>query len=388
MTLADDGFTLPQGVAVLIVGIIGVLFVGLQPQLLGALVADGRLTLAELGNVATAELLAMGIAAGAASLVLPTDRLRIIAVAALLVTAVADLATPALSGTAVLGLRAVAGVAEGVLIWLAIGLIVRTAQPARWSGLYLMLQTLAQLGLATLLGTLVIADGGAWAGFAWLAGVTLLGLIAVAWLPAAYAPLAGDDSGGMPPARGFVALAGVLFYLASIVAVWVYVEPLASRGGVAAGTVHLLTPLSLAMQVAGAGLATLVAGRIRVLPVVVGVAALTLVVFVAMAAPPSPAVFVAATAVFGLLWLFVLLMHIPLVIAADPSRRAAALIGGAQLVGSSLGPFAAAWFVVSDDVGAVPWVGVAGLGIGVILLVAAARFRTGAAPLPVSPRSG
>lgn len=383
MTLRDDGFTLPQSIAVFIVGIIGVLFVGLQPQLLGALVVDGRLTLAELGNVATVELLAMGIAAGGASLVLPTDRLRIIAVAALLVTGAVDLATPMSGGTALLGLRAAAGLAEGVLVWLAIGLIVRSAQPARWSGLYLMLQTLAQFGLATLLGTLVIADGGAPAGFAWLAGVTLLGLVAVAWLPAAYAPLEGEDSSGMPPARGFVALAGVLFYLAAIVAVWVYVEALGIRAGVTTGTMHMLTPLSLAMQVAGAGLATLVAGRIRVLPVVVAVAALNLMVFVAMAAPPSPAVFVIATAGLGFLWLFALPLHVPLVIAADPSRRAAALIGGAQLVGSSLGPFAAAWLVVGDDAGAVPWIGVAGLGVGVILLVVTAR-RAGALPVPGS----
>lgn len=381
--MTPGGFSLPQSIAVLIVGIIGVLVIGVQPQLLGALVTDGRLTLAQLGNVATVELLAMGIAAGGASLVLPTSRLRVTAVVALLITAGLDIFTPGLDPTMLLVARGAAGLAEGVLVWIAIGLIVRTAQPARWSGLYLMLQTLAQLALATLLGTFVIADGGSSAGFAWLAGVSLLALAAVPFLPAAYAPLEGDDADGLPPARGFVALAGVLFYLASIVAVWVYVEPLGSRGGVDTATMHLLAPLSLAMQVAGAGLATLVAGRIRTLPVVLVVAALSLVVLVAMAVPPSPAVFVAASATFGLLWLFALPLHIPLVIAADPTRRAAALIGGAQLIGSSLGPFVATWFVVGDDAGAVPWVGAAGLAIGIVLLVVASQFRTGGAPLPV-----
>ncbi|MGJ3626873.1 hypothetical protein AB5I41_08240 [Sphingomonas sp. MMS24-JH45] len=50
---------------------------------------------------------------------------------------------------------------------------------------------------------------------------------------------------------------------------------------------------------------------------------------------------VAATALFGFLWLFALPFQAPLVIAADPTRRAALLIGGAQLAGSSVGPIMA-----------------------------------------------
>jgi DHA1 family inner membrane transport protein len=38
---------------------------------------------------------------------------------------------------------------------------------------------------------------------------------------------------------------------------------------------------------------------------------------------------------------------VPMVIAADPTRRAAVLVGGAELAGGSLGPLFAS-FVVSD----------------------------------------
>ena len=52
-----------QVAAVLLVGIVGVLIPGLQPQLLGALASEGRLSVAALGSLASAELLAMGLAA-------------------------------------------------------------------------------------------------------------------------------------------------------------------------------------------------------------------------------------------------------------------------------------------------------------------------------------
>lgn len=50
---------------------------------------------------------------------------------------------------------------------------------------------------------------------------------------------------------------------------------------------------------------------------------------------------------FGFLWLFSLPFMVPMVIAADPTRRAAVLVGGAELAGGSLGPLLAS-FVVSD----------------------------------------
>ncbi len=99
--------------AIFVVGVIGVLIPGLQPQLLGALAAEGRLSVAALGILATVELLAMGIAAGAAGFVLPVTRLRATAGVALLVTAAADLLTPLLDTGPLFGARIVAGLGRG-----------------------------------------------------------------------------------------------------------------------------------------------------------------------------------------------------------------------------------------------------------------------------------
>ena len=47
---------------ILSVGVCGVMIAGLQPLLLGTLAQEGRITAAELGHAATAELLLMGAA--------------------------------------------------------------------------------------------------------------------------------------------------------------------------------------------------------------------------------------------------------------------------------------------------------------------------------------
>lgn len=360
-----------QVAAVLIVGIIGVLIPGMQPQLLGALAVEGRLSAAALGSLASVELLAMGIAAGAAGLVLPINRLRAITMVALLITGLLDVLTPLLGAGGIFVARTAAGLGEGVLIWIAIGLIVRAASPERWSGIYLMLQTLAQFALASAVGAAAATSFG---GFTALGIVTWVGLLAVRWLPPGYPPLsAGDAPSGRPSLRGYVALAGVILYLAFIVAIWVYVEPLGLQLAIPADSVHLIAPLSLAMQVLGAGVATLLAPRLpaRLTILLVGVANLGLLGV--MAAPPSPAVFIAATAAFGFLWLFVMPFQVPVVIAADPTRRAAVLIGGAQLVGSSLGPFVASRFVGEANVVPVLLFGAICLVGGVAALVTAPR---------------
>ena len=359
--------------AIFVVGVIGVLIPGLQPQLLGALAAEGRLSVTALGILATVELLAMGIAAGAAGFVLPVTRLRAITGAALLIAGGTDLLTPWLDTGPLFVARIIAGLAEGVLIWIMIGFIIRTDRPERWSGIYLAVQTMAQFALASAIGYSAASSAG---GFGALGAVTLAGLLALPWLPTSYPPLlASDDTGGMPPVRGLVALAGVVAYLAFIVAIWVYLEPLALDHGIAPATIHLMAPLALAMQVIGAGVATLLAGRLPARLAIAVVGLLNLGLLAILAAPPSPAAFVAATAAFGFLWLFILPFQITIAIDADPSRRAALLIGGAQLTGSSLGPLLAGILIGEKDVGRVLLFGAGCAIAGMAALIGAGTRR-------------
>jgi DHA1 family inner membrane transport protein len=369
--VSDAGWPKSSVAAVLIIGIVGVLIAGLQPQLLGALALEGRLSAAELGMTATAELLMMGLAAGFAGALLKPRRLRAIAMAATLVVVSADILTPSLASGGIMLARVVAGLASGVLIWIAIGLIVRMASPERWAGIYLLTQTLAQLAIATLLGSVIIPAFGSGGGFRFLGAVCLAVMLCLPWLPRAYPELPrGDTPTGLPSRAGLAALLSILVYLAFVVGVWVYLEPFAAQIGISARVAGMAVPLALGAQVLGATAATLLVGRAPSAPVLLGVGGANLAVLGVFASGPSPLLFLGCTAVFGFLWLFVMPFQVPLVIAADPTRRSAVLIAGAQLTGSSLGPLLASALVREGDVRNTLWMGAACIIVSLSIVTA------------------
>lgn len=334
--------------AILVVGISGVLMAGLQPILLDSLVEEGRITAAQLGHAATAELFMMGVASAYAGSRWQPERLRSIGVISALLLAGLNGLTMLAEGEAVTWVRALAGVPSGVMIWITIAMIARAPTPERWAAIYLTLQTLAQAVMSLGLTLWVVSDSGANGGFASLA--ILNGGVAVAalLLPDRFAPLVASRAGAELPNRlGWLALGAPFAWMCCIVGVWVYVGPLARQAGHVPTVGSLAATVSLACQVLGGIAAILLAGRLRWLPTLVACAVLDLVCLLVFAALPRQFGFLLTSGVFGFLWLFALPFLVPLVIAADPTRRAAVLIGGAQLLGGSLGPLLAS-FVVSD----------------------------------------
>jgi hypothetical protein len=360
-----------DGVIPLASGTLALLVTGVNPILLGALGEAGRLSAAGMGQAAMLELLAMGVAAGGAGAVLAPERLRLIGLLSGLVIAAANLATLRVSGGGILAARAVAGLAEGVLIWISIGFIVRQATPERWAGVYFMVQTLSQLVLSAALGGGLLAAYGVNAGFAILAAAGVLASVLSLLGPSGFAPLPkGEGISHLPSRRGWIALGGILIYVASGVAVWIYMEPIAHHAGLSAAIAGYAVTASLAGQVAGSTAATIVAGRLRYITVFLGSTVIVLGVWALISGAPAAAVFVAVFGVTGFLGMFVSPYFVPLLIEADPSRRAAELAGGSQLLGSALGPFMASLLVS----GAEPR---AALGLGVVLLIAGVSVIAG-----------
>jgi hypothetical protein len=343
---------LAQQVAVFFVGIVGVMFAGVGPLLLGGLQASGRLTAAQLGQAGTVELLAMGAAAALAGPLFGSRRLRLIAVVCGLTMAGLNYATTKVAGDALTLVRALNGLPSGVLIWLVTGLIVRAPRPERWSALYLTLQTLAQLGMVAGISAFVLKPFGVDGGFLCLAVLAIVSALAGLAGPAAYAALPQTHAGpkGLPSGRGWVALAAAFAFNAFILAVWIYMEPLSRQAGHPAGTVGLALSLSLAAQVAGGTVATVLAGRVSwfwALILSIGGMIALLGLFAIL---PGAPIFLAASAAFGFLWIFASPYLTPLAIEADPSRRAAMLGPGAALLGCSAGPFLASLVVSDADV--------------------------------------
>ncbi len=361
--------------SVMYAGIIGIMIAGVQPLLLGALQQEDRLSAVQLGHAATGELLTMGVAAGLAGAVLKPERLRWIGLAAGLSLALLDWATTKASGEALTLMRAAAGLPSGVLMWITIGMITRAPRPERWSGVYLTLQTLAQFLLSLVLTSFIVARFGANGGFLALAAISALAGLAALAGPERYAPLAHADApAGLPGVRGWVALTSCFLFLAFIVAVWVYAEPLSHQAGHGPAIFGYAVSVSLICQVAGGAAATVLAGRLPWFWTLLACTIADLALLVVFSSLPGPVVFLIASGAFGFIWLFVLPFLVPMVIEADPTRRAAMLLAGAQLLGGSLGPLMASLMVTDSEARGAIGFGAASLVLA-MMLVAALHLR-------------
>ncbi len=350
-------------------GVVGLMIPGLQPLLLGALSEQGRVSASQLGVVATAELLAMGLTAGFAGSLLRASRLKRIAVVALITLAVIDALTPFARGDLLTLVRAGAGVPSGVLVWITIAFIARTPTPERWAGAFVTAQTLAQFMMAASLSAFVAPHLGADGGFAALAALCVIAIAPALLLPRDLALLPAAATAGLPNTRGSVALAASFLFLATSSGVWVYVEQLSRQADHGAGVAGQAISASLALQVAGGIAATVLAGRISWLWALIGCALADLAVFAGFALMPAPLPFIALTGALGFAWLFATPFLVPMTIEADPTRRAALLIGGAQLIGGSLGPLFASFFVTDADArGALAFAAACVMAAGAIVL--------------------
>ena len=241
--------------ATIAVGVNSLLILGVFPVLFGALVDEHRLSNAGIGQLATLELLAMGLATAAAGAFLKPQRLRLIGVATSVGLAVANLMTAQASGAALFPLRAAAGVLEGVLLWITVSMIARTVTPERWAGVFFATQTLGQLVLAIVLALWVMPRFGATGGYTAVAVASMMGVVPALMTPHRFAPLpVSPGEGGAPPLRGWLALIVTVIYVASSGAVSVYLQPLAHEAGLTAGVARSANWISLGAQVAGSDL--------------------------------------------------------------------------------------------------------------------------------------
>lgn len=372
-----------QVAAALMVGTIAVLMVGIQPIVLGELVDAHQVTLEGVGIVAMGEIITLGLGVVAGDLLLPGSRLRLVTIIAALLAAAFDLATLRASGDGpMLAARAAAGLAEGVLVWGATGVVVRSGNPSRVAGIFFVTQTLAQAGVGAVLANLVIPRSG-WQGcFETLAGLALLCCLLAFVQPARLAPLAQAALAGFRwSARTVLPLAVVFLQLATLGSFWAYLEPLGKAAGFDARAAQTLIAGVLAMQVVGGCVASVVVRRVSASRALLASSAVLAAATLAIHAlpPGSGTPFAFACALFGFTWLFMLPFQIDLAFRADASKRLAGLVPAAQLLGSAFGPLVASFIVQGDDAGAVPWLSAGFAAAAGALLLLSRRHMTLAA---------
>lgn len=357
--------------AALALGVIALLMAGVLPAALGALADEHRLSASAIGLTAAFEALTMGLTTAAAGIVLPPRHLRFIAAAAALCLAGADFACLHAEGEAVLIARALAGVPEGVLLWITTGMIARTATPERWAGVFFTALCSGQLVAAFLFAQWILPGFGADGGFVALAVTAIAGVAVASFVPKVFAPLVKEDGfSGAPPARGWFALFATFVYVGGSATVGVYLQPLAHEAGLDADVARTAVWISLAAQIAGGAVSTALAGHIRWLTVFsVGTLGI-LLNWAIFLSHPSAWGFIGANALGGFMGILVAAFVVPMTIESDPSRRAAALGGATQVLAGAAGPLLSSRVVADNDVHGAVFLGAAALLAGLALIAA------------------
>lgn len=120
----------------ILIGSCALLVLGVQPVLLGAMVQEGRIAEAQVGNLVTIEMLAMVLGSLAGIGLLRKTGARVVIGVAGLILAAVNLMMTGQSGMAILApVRAVAGLSEGVLVASALVAISRVTRVERASAI-------------------------------------------------------------------------------------------------------------------------------------------------------------------------------------------------------------------------------------------------------------
>ena len=348
----------------------------LQPMLLGGLLAEGRIGGAAIGYAATVEGLGMAVASAAASALAPPRRLRTIAALAILAALVANVLTIVLPAPGIIAARGLGGIGNGVLLWVLVGMMTRSAIPARLFAIYVTAQASLGFVLSLAFASVVLPRYGVLAGYGVLIALNLALLAIVRAVPDRYAALEqGGGGAGMPPPRGLLALAAVVLQLAGVMAFWVYSIPLGLQAGLTAGAMRMMIGAANGAQIvaglAAIGLAARLGGRSAVVLAAVASIAALLLTAAGGGAPWLPAMLV-----FAFCWMFAPPFHIAFLIAADPSRRAAMFVSTAQLVGMAVGPLLASLATKGGDYAPARLVGVVCFAATLLIaIVATPRSR-------------
>lgn len=345
-----EHYGLPALGAALALGCVALLMLGVQPLVLGALLADHRITVTELTLAATVEMLALGVVSAVLAGALPHRHLRVLGAAATLMLALANFGGLFCNGAGIIVTRGLVGLSGGVVLWIGVGLITRSVAAVRISGIFAALQSLSQAGLAAAIPLLVGLTGSN-TGFVLMGAVALAMLPLVLLLPNQLSTLPKPEAGRSALSlSGAVGLAATFLMMAGVVGFWVFIEALGRMNGVDEKVSSFTIAASLATQILGAGAVAIFGPRLPAVPSLVAVGLGNLAVIALIAFFHGAGVFVPAALLFGFLWTLGMPLIFPLLIRIDPTRRVAMLSSGAQLLGSAAGPILMGFFATEANV--------------------------------------
>lgn len=242
------------GVALAIIGM--QVFI-IQPGFISALAGARSYDEAALGMIASAEMAGIAAATVFAAAICARVGYRRLAIAAIVLTALANLASIAIVDAGPFAaLRVGAGLGSGLLISLGYALVGGAPNPDRWFGYLIMaLLTYGALGVFAL--PALVGAVGVGGMFSVLAVLTLSGLLLRALLPERLDAAQESDENTRPhPSRVAVSLAAVAFYFLGQGAIWAFLSLIGEAGGLPAQKVANALTIAQIAGIAGAFAAT------------------------------------------------------------------------------------------------------------------------------------
>lgn len=354
MTAAPSPVTGRTLATSILIGSCALLVLGVQPVLLGAMVQEGRIADAQVGNLVTIEMLAMVLGSLAGIGLLRKMGARgVIGVAGLILAAM-NVAMAGQSGMAILSsFRAVTGLSEGVLVASTLVAISRVARVERASAMFLAVQTLLQATVAAALPFILTGSSRTDTALLALAAVGAIAAAAALSLPRHLQPAALDSERGALTPATLTALLGAGLFLGAIVSVWSYFGLWLIHYGYPPAFEGTAVSLCLVAQVVGALTAARLGERLpnRQTISACALAGALLVALFFIGRGDATAI-LAVSVAFGFVWLFTLPFFAGWLIEIDPGRRAVLYLTAFQLGGAALLPSLAGVAVGSFSVDA------------------------------------
>jgi len=326
---------------------------GVQPILLGGLTEAGRLTEADLGRVATVEILALAVGSAIGPRLLPQVGMRWLTVIGCVLLVLANLAVGACASPVSLYIdRLAAGLCEGFALSATIFILVHDRAADRVNGLFLAVSTVPQMVAAFILPIYLIPRAGVDAGFYLLGAVALVAAFAA--LPMEGRPDRREAAVAAPIrwSPGLVAgLFAIFLHGAGIGGSWSYLEALAAEHRISEQAIGIALAGSLGCQILGASVVAWFGWRTPLSVALVLGSGLQAVIVLALLYSTTAGSFVALAWAFGFFWLALAPFQIQLILRLDPTRSAALLLTPLSLIGFSAGPMIASLAVRPGQVG-------------------------------------
>ena len=240
-------------------------------------------------------------------------------------------------------LRFAVGIGEGVLMPINLACLARTKVPDRNFGIFIVLQTIhAMIGLALI--PYLVAFSGVGATFILMAGLALVVLPMLRWLPDSLANSKNDTDIEQTTTalrlngKALLTLGAIFFFFAVQSGIWTYIDRIGDAAGISAETIGTALAAGAFAGLIGALTAAGIASKFgRAIPLTL-TAVLQAVAIVLMRDHPQIAAFFLASALFQFFWNFGIPYQMGVMSRADPAGRYVVLVTAVTGIGFTVGP--------------------------------------------------